>query len=108
MIQAEAAHLIPISLIFALLACAWILYVYPGAAERRARKNARRTPAPCHPEHKPNTELARHVWTAHLAAEELDYAILCGTAAQIQEKETAAAAATARLREYLARKDNPQ
>lgn len=80
-----------------LLGCVWIGLIW---------SNKRPAPAPMPEldpvlENPPNTALAHRVWAAHTANQELDLAILTGTAQQVKDAETKALAANSHLIAYL-------
>lgn len=52
-------------------------------------------------ENKPDTVLAQRVWAAHVATQELDLAVLTGTADQVKDAETKALAANSHLIAHL-------
>lgn len=60
-------------------------------------------PLPADPvlENKPDTILAQRVWAAHVATQELDLAVLTGTADQVKDAETKALAANSHLIAHL-------
>lgn len=98
--NADIPYLVAVAFVFCLLVIAALGLIWPG---KKAKKPP---PSADVPANEPDTPLARLVWAAHVANQELDQAIMTGGAADLRRADTKAALANNNLYRHLnARKE---
>lgn len=79
----------------------WLAWIWVPVLRARFRKPTSSPLEYTEPKRKPDTELARHVWAAHVAAQEHDLAVLTGEPEELQSTLQLVISTNNELERYL-------